>query len=129
MHFAGDLFYLPKNGSIPVTLKPREYEVFTVVPVKKLSSGVSFAPIGLTEMFNSGGAIVELNYETEKQGNVGLKVRGCGVFGAYSTKRPKRVTTDSKETEFEYEEESGIISITLSVPEKEMYLWDIIIEV
>ncbi|PWA35110.1 seed imbibition 1 [Artemisia annua] len=128
-HIGGELVYLQKNASIPVTLKSREYEVFTVVPVKKLFSGVSFAPIGLTKMFNSGGAIVELNYDVEKQGTVELKVRGCGTFGAYASKRPIRVTIDSKETEFGYEEGTGLISIELSVPEKEMYLWDIIIEV
>ncbi|PWA67897.1 seed imbibition 1 [Artemisia annua] len=125
----GELVYLQKNASIPVTLKSREYEVFTVVPVKKLSSGVSFAPIGLIKMFNSGGAIVELNCEMEKQGTVELKVRGCGTFGAFSSKRPVRVTIDTKETGFRYEEGTGLISIELSVPEKEMYLWDIIIEV
>ncbi|PWA98961.1 seed imbibition 1 [Artemisia annua] len=128
-HIGGELVYLLKNASIPVTLKSREYEVFTVVPVKKLSSGVSFAPIGLTKMFNSGGAIVELNYDVEKQGTVELKVRGGGTFGAYSSKRPVRVNIDSKETGFRYEEGTGLISIELSVPEKEMYLWDIIIEV
>ena len=80
-------------------------------------------------MFNSGGAIVELNYEMEKQATVELKVRGCGTFGAYASKRPVRVIIDSKETEFGYEEGTGLISIELSVPEKEMYLWGIIIEV
>ncbi|XP_071702954.1 probable galactinol--sucrose galactosyltransferase 1 isoform X2 [Rutidosis leptorrhynchoides] len=128
-HLSRELVYLPKNASISVTLKSREYEVFTVVPIKKLSSGVRFAPIGLIEMFNSGGSIVELNYEMEKQGNVGLKVRGCGAFGAYSTKRPIRVTIDSKETEFGYEEGTGLVSIKLNVPETEMCLWDITIEV
>ncbi|XP_076935176.1 putative galactinol--sucrose galactosyltransferase 1 [Bidens hawaiensis] len=128
-HLGGGLAYLPKNATIPVTLKPREYEVFTVVPITKLSRGVGFAPIGLTKMFNSGGAISELSYEKEKEGNVELKVRGCGMFGAYSTRKPKSVIVDSKETEFGYEERSGLVSFTLSVPEKEMYLWDIIIQV
>ncbi|KAK9080715.1 hypothetical protein SSX86_000473 [Deinandra increscens subsp. villosa] len=128
-HLGGELVYLPKDASIPVTLKPREYEVFTVVPVSKLSSGVSFAPIGLTKMFNSGGAISELRYNMEKQGDVQLKVRGSGVFGAYSTRKPSRVIIDSNETEFGYEEGSGFVSIKLSVPEKEMYLWDILIQI
>ncbi|KAJ0920671.1 putative glycosyl hydrolase 36, glycoside hydrolase superfamily [Helianthus annuus] len=60
-------FTLPKNASIPVTLKPREYEVFTVVPISKLSCGVGFAPIGLTEMFNSGGAISEFRMRQRKK--------------------------------------------------------------
>ena len=116
------------NASLLLTLKAREYEVFTVVPVKKLSGGVTFAPIGLVKMFNSGGAIKELKYEAERSGNVGMKVRGCGIFGAYSSVRPKRVIVDGEETEFRYEEERGFVTITLRVPEKELYLWDITIE-
>ncbi|KVH88185.1 Raffinose synthase, partial [Cynara cardunculus var. scolymus] len=90
---AEDCVTFQKNASIPITLKSREYEVFTVAPIKKLSGEVSFAPIGLTEM----GAIMEVNYEMEKEGSVWRKVQGCGVFGSYSTRRPKRETIDTKE--------------------------------
>ena len=54
--FSGEVVYLPKNASLPVTLRSREYEVFTVVPVKHLPSGASFAPIGLTGMFDYDAA-------------------------------------------------------------------------
>lgn len=128
-HLGGEVVYLANNSSLPITLKAREYEVFTVVPVKKLSGGATFAPIGLIKMFNSGGAIMELNYEEEKVGNVGMKVRGCGVFGAYSSSRPKRILVDEKETEFGYKEGSGLITVTLRIPEQEMYMWDVTIEV
>ncbi|KAK6149464.1 hypothetical protein DH2020_016989 [Rehmannia glutinosa] len=127
-HLHGDLVYLAKNASLPITLKSREYEVFTVVPVKKMSNNITFAPIGLTKMFNSGGAIKELNYELEKPGTVHMKVRGCGPFGAYSSVRPKRIQVDAMEMEFEYEEASGLITFALQIPEKEMYLWDVNVE-
>ncbi|KAJ4866614.1 putative galactinol--sucrose galactosyltransferase 1 [Raphanus sativus] len=64
-HLRGELVYLPKGTSLPITLKSREYEVFTVVPVKEYSDGSKFAPVGLIEMFNSGGAIVSLRYEDD----------------------------------------------------------------
>ncbi|KAL0362977.1 UNVERIFIED_CONTAM: putative galactinol--sucrose galactosyltransferase 1 [Sesamum calycinum] len=121
-------FILPKNTSLPITLKAREYEVFTVVPVEQLSNKTAFAPIGLTKMFNSGGAIKELNAEAEKPGTVNVKVRGCGVFGAYSSVRPKRIQVDAKEAEFEYDEASGLITFALQIPEKEMYLWNVTVE-
>ena len=126
---AGEVVYLPKDSSLPVTLKSREYEMFTVVPVKELSNGVTFAPIGLTKMFNSGGAIKEVDYESKGgRATVDMKVNGCGLFGAYSSTRPKRVTIDSEETEFEYVELSGLVTIVLRVPEQELYLWNITIE-
>ncbi|KAG8385961.1 hypothetical protein BUALT_Bualt03G0099600 [Buddleja alternifolia] len=127
-HRGGKLIYVPENASVPIQLKAREYEVFTVVPVKKLSNGAAFAPIGLINMFNSGGAIKEVNYECKKIGSVDMRVRGCGVFGAYSSVRPKRIEIEMKEEEFNYEDNSGFINIGLRVPEEELYHWNLTIE-
>lgn len=127
-HLGGEVVYLPKNASLPVTLKSREYEVFTVVPVKELSNGALFAPIGLIKMFNSGGAIKELNYEDEGRAIVDMRVGGCGAFGAYSSTRPKRVTVDNEEVEFTYDEGTGLVSLDLKVPHAELYLWKILME-
>lgn len=125
-HLAGEVVYLPKDASMPITLKAREYDVFTVVPVKELVNHINFAPIGLIKMFNSGGAVKELNHQPGSS-NVSLKVRGSGPFGAYSSTKPKRVTVDLEEVEFQYDE-AGLITIDLRVPEQELYLWDISIE-
>lgn len=125
---AGEVVYLPKDAAIPITLKSREYEVFTVVPVKEFHNGVKFAAIGLIKMFNSGGAIKEMNYDSKTNTGVVLKVRGCGLFGAYSSARPKRITVNLQEVEFRYEGGSGLVTISLRVPEQELYLWNISIE-
>lgn len=100
-----------------------------MVPVKEMSNKITFAPIGLIKMFNSGGAIKEVKYEVEKPGKVDMKVRGCGMFGAYSSVRPKRIQVDAKDMEFEYKEESGFVTFALQVPQKEMYLWSVTVEV
>ncbi|KAF3783844.1 putative galactinol--sucrose galactosyltransferase 1 [Nymphaea thermarum] len=120
----GELVYVPGNVSVPITLKSREYEVFTIVPVKKLHNRTRFAPIGLIKMFNSGGAIMELLYEPTRSSSVSIKVRGCGHFGAYSSAIPKRITVDSHETAYEYDKNTGMINLVLGIPEKELYLWD-----
>jgi raffinose synthase len=126
---AGEVVFLPKDASIPITLKSREYEVFTVVPVREVSNGVRFAPIGLIKMFNSGGAIKEMSCEKSEEGTtVVLKACGCGLFGAYSSARPKRITVDSEEMEFGYEEGYGLVTVSLRVAEEELYLWNITIE-
>jgi raffinose synthase len=109
-------------------MKSREYEVFTVVPMKELPNGVKFAPIGLIKMFNSGGAVKEFSYESNGSANVSMKVRGCGLFGAYSSTRPKLITVDSEEVDFSYEEESGLVTIDLRVPEEELYQWNVSID-
>ncbi|XP_042479567.1 probable galactinol--sucrose galactosyltransferase 1 [Macadamia integrifolia] len=127
-HLGGNVVYQPKNISLPIKLKSREYEVFTVVPVKELSNGANIAPIGLTQMFNSGGAIKELTYESERCSTVVMKVRGCGVFGAYSSAKPRRITVDEEEVEFTYDEKSHLVTLTLRIPEQELYQWHITIE-
>lgn len=96
--------------------------------MKELNNGVKFAPIGLTKMFNSGGAVKELSWGCNGSTNVVIKVRGCGQFGAYSSARPKLIKVDSEEVEFRYEEESGLVTIDLRVPEKELYQWSISID-
>nr|CAD1826631.1 unnamed protein product [Ananas comosus var. bracteatus] len=127
-HLRGEVIYLPKNASLPVTLKPCEYEVFTVVPVAKLLNGASFAPIGLIRMFNSSGAIKELRYESAENATAELKVRGSGTIGAYSSVGPKRITVDSEEVEFNYDVSCGLVTFELGVPQQELYLWNVSVE-
>ncbi|KAJ0986939.1 hypothetical protein J5N97_005295 [Dioscorea zingiberensis] len=128
-HLGGELTYLPKDASLPVTLKTREYEIFAVVPVKEFSNGASFAPIGLVRMFNSGGAVKELGYETVKTGMIEMKIRGPGTFGAYSSVRPKRITVDAQEVEFGYSEENGLLTLELGIiGEKELQQWSVSVE-
>ncbi|GJN09672.1 hypothetical protein PR202_ga27697 [Eleusine coracana subsp. coracana] len=122
-HIGGEVVYLSKNVSLPVTLRSREYEVFTVVPVMHLSNDASFAPIGLIRMFNSGGAIREVRYGNDT--DVQVKVRGSGTVGAYSSMRPKTITIDSEAIEFSYDDSCGLVTFELGLPVQELYLWTV----
>ena len=64
-HQTGELITLPYNAAMPVSLKVLEHEIFTIAPIKNLAPGFSFAPLGLINMYNSGGAIVDLKYEVK----------------------------------------------------------------
>ncbi|XP_021760750.1 probable galactinol--sucrose galactosyltransferase 6 isoform X1 [Chenopodium quinoa] len=126
-HRTGEVITLPYNVSLPVSLKVLEYDVFTITPIKVLAPGISFAPFGLIQMFNAGGAIDGLIYQVrsgarvengsahgdEMVGKVQMEVKGCGVFGAYSSTRPKRCRVGSKEVEFEYDSGSGLVTLSL----------------
>lgn len=136
-HRSGELIRLPKGAAIPLTLKVLEYELYTVSPIKNITPQVSFAAIGLTNMFNSGGAIDELEVHGESKNGehsdgfveVKMKVRGCGTFGAYSTQRPKRCWIDSLETDFTYDAAIGLLTLEIPVPKEEMYRWDVKLEI
>ncbi|TQD80640.1 hypothetical protein C1H46_033819 [Malus baccata] len=145
-HKSGEVLRLPKGASVPVTLKVLDYEVFHFCPLKEITSDVSFAPIGLLDMFNSSGAVeeVEIHLASDKKpelsngevsenrsptATIGLKTRGCGRFGAYCSRRPLKCSVDNAETNFEYDSASGLTTITIPVPEKEMYRWSVEIQV
>lgn len=113
-HHSGRLVILPHNVALPVSLKVLEHEVFAVTPVKVFGSGCSFAPIGLVNMFNGGGAIEGLVYEVVNgEGLVRLEIKGCGKFGAYSSGRPSRCLLGNNEVDFDYDADSGFLTFNI----------------
>ncbi|CAL5351957.1 probable galactinol--sucrose galactosyltransferase 2 [Camellia sinensis] len=129
---SGEVIRLPKGASLPVTLKVLEYELFHFCPLKEITGNVSFAPIGLLDMFNTGGALEEFEVQNENQSpsaTILLKVRGCGRFGAYSSQRPLKCQVGGVETDFEYEPGTGLLTFIVPVAEEEMYRWGIEIQV
>ncbi|XP_057834078.1 probable galactinol--sucrose galactosyltransferase 6 isoform X2 [Cryptomeria japonica] len=152
----GELVHLPRNAALPITLRVLEHVVYTVTPIKNLTGGVSFAPIGLIDMFNSGGAINSLDYKihyqnmqnefmetpkvlgipvkpSEDSGHVPtatiqMAIRGCGRFGGYSSIKPRKCFVDSSPTDFSYDSVSGLVMLILEKP-REQQIWNVTIEV
>lgn len=112
-HRSGEVVVLPYNVALPVTLKVLEHEVFVVVPVKEFRNGNRFAPIGLVKMFNAGGAVKKVVYEEQDDGLVCLEIKGCGLFGAYSSVRPTKCLLDNIVVDFEYDNESGLLGFVI----------------
>ncbi|KAL2338410.1 hypothetical protein Fmac_012856 [Flemingia macrophylla] len=111
-HRSATLVILPHNAALPVSLKVLEHELFAVAPVKVFGSGCRFAPIGLVNMFNAGGAIEGLVYEVE-EGLVRLEMKGCGLFGAYSSLSPSRCFLGNNELPFHYQADSGFLTFNI----------------
>ncbi|KAK9117375.1 hypothetical protein Sjap_016322 [Stephania japonica] len=55
------LHRLPKNGGVKVSLSILQSEICTISPIQEYNKTIQFAPIGLIDMYNSGGAIKGLN--------------------------------------------------------------------
>uniref|UniRef100_A0A0E0LIE5 galactinol--sucrose galactosyltransferase n=1 Tax=Oryza punctata TaxID=4537 RepID=A0A0E0LIE5_ORYPU len=131
-HRARELVRLPRGAALPVTLGALEYEVFHVCPVRSISaatgSDVAFAPVGLLDMFNAGGAVEECAVDATAA-TVALRVRGCGRFGAYFSRRPARCALDGADVGFTYDSDTGLVAVDLPVPEQEMYRWNLEIHV
>ncbi|GBG64278.1 hypothetical protein CBR_g41198 [Chara braunii] len=138
-HRGGELILLPRGQSVPVSLAVLEFEVFTVAPTKAVAPGVFFAPIGLVDMFNSGGAILFMKYSADSEGecshegqhqvhatrandasvsseSVTMAVRGCGRFVAYSSETPKACMIDNNSTSYSYSDDDHRLSLELGKP-------------
>jgi raffinose synthase len=98
--------------------------------LQDLAPGIRFAPIGLVDMFNSGGAVEGLTYHllgggngsasvSEAVGFVCMEVKGCGRFGAYSSVRPRTCMLGSAQLEFSYDSSSGLVILQLEKMPKE----------
>ena len=101
-HRAGELVRLPRGAALPVTLGAVEYELFHVCPVRAVALDVSFAPIGLLDMLNAGGAVEECAVNGSSRDAVVLRVCGCGRFGAFCPRKPVKCILDSADVEFRY---------------------------
>ncbi|CAL5207696.1 unnamed protein product [Lathyrus oleraceus] len=126
---SGNITLLPKGASMPVTLKVLEYELFHFYPIKEIAQGIWFAPIGLLDMFNTGGAVEQ--FEIHQKGvaaSVSLKVRGSGRFGVYCSQRPVKCVVGDNENEFKYESETGLTTFYIPVSVEDMYKWSVEIQ-
>ncbi|GJN19693.1 hypothetical protein PR202_gb06994 [Eleusine coracana subsp. coracana] len=82
------LLMTPKSEPIQFTLQPSTFELFTFVPVTTMKIpgvgvGLRFAPIGLVNMLNCGGTVVDVEYYRDA-GEVRVKVKGAGAASGVS---------------------------------------------
>jgi len=131
----------------PTTLEHSEYEIFTVVPIQKYYYNIkddndnviiSWAPIGLVNMFNSGGALQDVEpirrdddetttsfvdntilseeeSNNKKKYNIStrFKCRGPGQFVAYCQPIPQKVLLLDNLLSFSYDDANGKLSFDL----------------
>lgn len=89
-----------KSDAIEITIQPSSFEIFSFVPIKVITGcNVKFAPIGLVNMFNSGGTIAYVDYNDNE---VRVKVKGGGNFLVYSSGKPKMAYLNGIGVHFEW---------------------------
>lgn len=83
------------------------------------SQSVKFAPIGLINMYNSGGA-VEAVEVVESEGSAGssfgIKIKGkgaSGCFGAYSNPKPNLCLLNFTQQNFEFNTGDHFLRVTI----------------
>ena len=107
------------RAEINFPLQHREWELVTISPIYELGK-ISFSPIGLVDMFNSGGAVTSMKMNQSLL-RVELLCRGSGPFLVYSSGRPSKLTLSdrdqlqgpAKTLPFEFNHETGDLLVTL----------------
>jgi len=97
------LLMTPSSEPIRFTLQPSSFELFTITPVTSIGGGaakVRFTPVGLVDLLNCGGAVIDVQYSTG--GDVRMKVKGAGQLLVYCDVKPKKSLVEGCEAEFEW---------------------------
>ncbi|KAB2633326.1 galactinol--sucrose galactosyltransferase-like [Pyrus ussuriensis x Pyrus communis] len=99
------LKFLKPSEKVEIPLEPFSFELLTVSPVRVLRKKlIQFAPIGLVNMLNTGGAIDSVEAE-EHEGNpslVRIGVKGCGEMRMFASERPTACEIDGDGVKFDY---------------------------
>ncbi|KAJ0106087.1 hypothetical protein Patl1_18186 [Pistacia atlantica] len=111
---SGILSKLSKKGNLKVSLATLQCEIYTISPIRVFGQNLLFAPIGLLDMYNTGGAVEAMNYiRDHPECRIKIKGKGCGRFGAFSSTKPKCCIVDMKEEEFTYNAQDGLLTVKL----------------
>ncbi|KAJ6826141.1 stachyose synthase-like [Iris pallida] len=99
------------SAAIETTLQPSSFEIFSFAPVGRIVGrpDVKFAPIGLTNMLNSGGTVCEVAERGGDGGGGGVRVtvKGAGRLLVYSSGRPGSVAVNGADVGFEWSADDG----------------------
>nr|XP_043606916.1 probable galactinol--sucrose galactosyltransferase 5 [Erigeron canadensis] len=107
---------LAKPGdNIKIALEPFKFELATVSPVTVLGhNSIQFAPIGLINMLNSGGAIQSVAFKSGVDGTcmVHVGMKGAGEMRAFASKEPSGCYINGENVEFNYEEHMVVVDVS-----------------
>lgn len=84
--------------------------------IQKYSSNIEFAPIGLIKMYNSGGAVESIDSDLRDNNSIiqlSIRGRGSGLFGAFSSAKPKSCKLNSKEQEFRFIDDDNFLTFMI----------------
>lgn len=110
------LSMLQKHQSLEVSLSTMTCEIYSISPIKIFNDFVRFAPFGLINMFNSGGALDSVSNTADSSATtVHIRCRGPGRFGAYSATRPELCKVGEQQVEFSHTED-GMLAFDLAPP-------------
>jgi raffinose synthase len=103
-HTLGKVRVLGRDEAWSITLASMAFEIFTITPIEQ---GV--APLGLVEMFNSGGAIIEAGFN--QHGEYEMLVHNGGKIAVWCALPPQQVWLDEQPAAYDYQPATNLLTI------------------
>lgn len=107
------LVLVKPTDNLEISLEPFNFELITVSPVSILANkAIQFAPIGLVNMLNSGGAIQSLEFDDDDDANsVQIGVKGTGEMRVFASEKPRACMINGEGVAFAYDGNMVIIQV------------------
>lgn len=124
-HCGRKLLLLNEQEAFDMRLGRREWELFTLSPVKS-AGDVTFAPLGLMDMLNGGGAVVASALSSRLHFvHATVSLRATGQFSAYCQPAPTIVQVDGERVPFTHDEVTGLLTVPLQalMPPRPILAW------
>ncbi|KAL5725482.1 galactinol--sucrose galactosyltransferase [Ranunculus cassubicifolius] len=105
------LVLMKASEEIELSLEPFSFELLTVSPVTiLLNNRIHFAPIGLVNMLNTGGAIQSLSFN-DAGDSVQIAVKGTGELRVFASRGPTVCRINGEEVPHSYDEFMIVIQV------------------
>jgi len=103
---------LKSSEKLEISLEPFNYDLLTVSPVTVLPrKSIQFAPIGLVNMLNTGGAIQSVMV-VDDESLIRIGVKGSGEMRVFASGNPVSCKIDGVDVEFCFHDQM----VTIQVP-------------
>ncbi|KVI02461.1 galactinol--sucrose galactosyltransferase [Cynara cardunculus var. scolymus] len=102
------------SDNIEIALEPFNFELVTISPITVMpNKSIQFAPIGLVNMLNSGGALqsVEILSNVDGSCTVRVEVKGAGEMRVFASEKPIKCHINGDNVEFKYEEHMVMVQV------------------
>ncbi|KAG7022717.1 putative galactinol--sucrose galactosyltransferase 5, partial [Cucurbita argyrosperma subsp. argyrosperma] len=111
LYQAKKLILAKPTQNIDIALDPFDFELIFVSPVTTLiETAVQFAPIGLVNMLNIGGAIQSVYYDDDLS-SVEIGVKGTGEMRVYASDKPRACRIDGEDVGFKYQDQMVAVQV------------------
>ena len=111
LYQAKKLILAKPTQNIDIALDPFDFELIFVSPLTTLiETAVQFAPIGLVNMLNIGGAIQSVYYDDDLS-SVEIGIKGTGEMRVYASDKPRACRIDGEDVGFKYQDQMVAVQV------------------